>query len=60
LDEATSGLDHSLEETLLMRLCQALKKQTLIFISHRRAGLMKMERIIEINKGSVIELYEKN
>lgn len=58
LDEATSGLDPSLEETLLMRLCQALKKQTLIFISHRRAGLMKMERIIEISKGSVVEIYE--
>ncbi|MBX9621913.1 MAG: ATP-binding cassette domain-containing protein [Alphaproteobacteria bacterium] len=58
LDEATSGLDPSLEETLLMRLCQALKKQTLIFISHRRAGLMKMERIIKISKGSVVEIYE--
>jgi ATP-binding cassette subfamily B protein len=55
LDEATSGLDSSLEETLLMRLCQALKKQTLIFISHRRAGLMKMERIIEISKGGIVE-----
>lgn len=58
LDEATSGLDPSLEEALLIRLCQALKKQTLIFISHRRAGLMKMEKIIEINKGSVVEHYE--
>ncbi|MBY0501554.1 MAG: ABC transporter ATP-binding protein/permease [Alphaproteobacteria bacterium] len=55
LDEATSGLDPNLEENLLLRLCKGLKKQTLIFISHRRAGLLQMERVIEIRNGCVVE-----
>jgi ATP-binding cassette subfamily B protein len=53
LDEATSGLEASLEERLLDSLCQALKTHTFIVVSHRISRLMKMDRVIELKKGCV-------
>ncbi|MDP3444847.1 MAG: ATP-binding cassette domain-containing protein, partial [Ignavibacteria bacterium] len=54
LDEATSGLDASLEEDLLDRLCQKLKNHTLIVISHRISSLTKLDRIIALEAGKIV------
>ncbi len=54
LDEATSGLDASLEENLLDRLCQKLKNHTLIVISHRISSLTKLDRIIALEAGKIV------
>lgn len=54
LDEATSGLEASLEEDLLNQLCKNLNNHTLIIISHRVSSLKGLDRIIQLEKGKII------
>ncbi len=54
LDEATSGLEASLEEKLLNRLCQNLKNHILIVISHRISSLKGLDRIIQLEEGKIV------
>lgn len=54
LDEATSGLELSLEESLLERLCHDLKNHTVIVISHRISTLRRLDRILSLENGSII------
>lgn len=60
LDEATSGLDPFLDKKLIAQLCKSPGNQTIIFISHRRASLAKMDRVIEIYNGSIHEYLKGN
>lgn len=54
LDEATSGLETTLEENLLDRLCYNLKNHVLIVVSHRISSLMKLDRIIKFEGGKIV------
>ncbi len=54
LDEALSGLDPALEQRLLERLCQHLKQHTILIISHRPTALLKMDRVITLDRGKVV------
>ncbi|MBL8676215.1 MAG: ABC transporter ATP-binding protein [Alphaproteobacteria bacterium] len=54
LDEATSGLELALEESLLERLCNNLKTHTLLVISHRVSTLRKLDRILEFEMGNIV------
>ncbi len=54
LDEALSGLDCALEESVLERLCQHLAAHTLLLISHRTAALLKMDRVIMLKQGRIV------
>lgn len=54
LDEATSGLETSLEEKLLESFLKNLKNHTVISISHRSSVLKKMDQLIEIKNGKAI------
>lgn len=54
LDEALSGLDPTLEQRLLERLCQHLKHHTILMISHRPTALLKMDRVITLQQGKVV------
>jgi len=55
LDEATSGLDPELERRLFKQLFFKLEKHTIILISHRVLSLQRMERVIELKHGQIIE-----
>jgi len=54
LDEATSGLELTLEESLLERLSSNLKDHTLLVISHRISTLKKLDRILSFENGYIV------
>ncbi|HSW79771.1 MAG TPA: ABC transporter ATP-binding protein [Candidatus Saccharimonadales bacterium] len=55
LDEATSALDSESEKLIQKALKDLLKDRTAIVIAHRLSTIQKMDRIIVIEKGSIIE-----
>lgn len=54
LDEPTSAMDHSGEETVKRRIAEAAADKTLIVISHRNAMLELAERLIVIDAGQIV------
>ncbi len=54
-DEATSALDSHSEMTILENLEQVMKDRTVIAIAHRLSTLMKIDRIIVMDKGKIVE-----
>lgn len=54
LDEPTSAMDHSGEETVKRNIAQATADKTMIVISHRNAMLELAERLIVIDAGQVV------
>ncbi len=54
LDEATSFFDPQIELTLLTRLLQELKQQTLLFVTHRLSMAQKADKIIVMETGKVM------
>lgn len=55
LDEPTSSIDALTEKHLYEQLFEAAKEDTLILVSHRLTGLERMDQIIVMEKGTVIE-----
>ncbi|MBI5123287.1 ABC transporter ATP-binding protein [Candidatus Roizmanbacteria bacterium] len=55
LDEATSNLDSESEHQIQLSLDQLMQNKTVIAIAHRLSTLKKMDRIIVIKNGKVIE-----
>lgn len=56
LDEATSELDIETEEKILSSINAFNPGQTCIIITHRMAALEKSDKILAIEKGSLVEL----
>jgi len=54
LDEPTSAMDHSGEETVKRNIAEATADKTLIVISHRNAMLELAERLIVIDSGQIV------
>lgn len=54
LDEPTSAMDHSGEETVKRNISEAAAGKTLIVISHRNAMLELAERLIVIDSGQIV------
>lgn len=54
LDEPTSAMDHSGEETVKRNIAEATADKTLLVISHRNAMLELAERLIVIDSGQVV------
>lgn len=59
LDEPTSAMDHSGEESIKQNLAKAMLGKTLILISHRSTLFDLAERIIVIDGGRVMADGEK-
>ncbi|HEX8931892.1 MAG TPA: ABC transporter ATP-binding protein, partial [Patescibacteria group bacterium] len=55
LDEATSSLDSESEHQIQLSLDQLMHAKTVIAIAHRLSTLKKMDRVIVIKNGKIIE-----
>lgn len=55
LDEATSGIDSEAEQAISTELEALLADRTVISIAHRLSALVRMDRILVIDEGRVIE-----
>lgn len=55
LDEATSALDSEAEQAIGAELEKLLAEKTVISIAHRLSALVKMDRIVVIDEGRVME-----
>ncbi|CAM3551676.1 MULTISPECIES: thiol reductant ABC exporter subunit CydC [Saccharibacillus] len=55
LDEPTSALDYVTERRVLEALLERAEGDTLIMVCHRLAGLERVDRIVVVDRGSVVE-----
>lgn len=55
LDEATSSLDSESEGLIQDALDKLMRNKTVIVIAHRLSTIRKMDRIITVSKGKIIE-----
>ena len=55
LDEATANIDTTTEELIQKSVDKLSKDKTSIFIAHRLATIVNVDKIIVLNKGKIIE-----
>ena len=55
LDEATSALDSAVEAEILETLYKVMAGKTVIAIAHRLSTIARMDRIVVLDKGHIVE-----
>jgi len=56
LDEATSALDYDTERRVCENLLSSLENCTVFFITHRLSTIRRVDQIVMMNDGSVVEV----
>ncbi len=56
LDEATSALDSKSERYIQTALAELMKKRTSIVIAHRLSTIQRLDRIVVMDKGKIVQL----
>lgn len=56
LDEATSALDSEVEAVIQESLEILMKNKTVIAIAHRLSTIAKMDRLVVLNQGQIVEM----
>ncbi|MBP3952489.1 thiol reductant ABC exporter subunit CydC [Bacillus suaedae] len=56
LDEPTSSLDSWTEQRLYQLLFKQAKEDTVVIVSHRLAGLERMDQIVVMDQGRIVEV----
>ncbi len=55
LDEATSALDSESERVIQKALWELMKDKTAVVIAHRLSTIQRLDRIVVLDKGKIIE-----
>ncbi|MEE8355916.1 MAG: thiol reductant ABC exporter subunit CydD, partial [Anaerolineales bacterium] len=55
LDEPTANLDPVIEREILNTLFEILKDKTALLVTHRLVGLSKVDRILVLHQGKIVE-----
>ena len=56
-DEATSSLDNKTEKDIINSFNNLSRDLTIIIIAHRLSTIMNCNRIFELDKGSLVNVY---
>ena len=59
-DEATSALNNSTEKAIMNSIENLTPDLTIILVAHRLSTVKNCDRIFEIKKGELINIYKKN
>jgi len=60
LDEATSALDSKSERLIQDALWDLMKNRTALVIAHRLSTIQKMDRIVVMDKGKIVQIGTHN
>ena len=59
LDEATSALDSRSEQLIQEALWNLIAKRTAIVIAHRLSTIQRMDRIVVVDKGHIVDRHPR-